>query len=93
MARLKNMLVSLDQTIFVLVTLGAAWPDETASAAAYRLEQNGSVHGKFWRPVIDWIFAHLPFGLAEEDHCRQAFLSEVGMKQLPPEYSAGRSTS
>jgi len=71
--RLMNILISLDQTFFVLLTLGAANPDETPSAAAWRLEQAGRWQGKLLRPAIDWIFLHL-FG--QKRHCYAAWLAE-----------------
>lgn len=39
--RALNLLIALDQFLFVLVTLGHASPDETLSAAAYRWEAKG----------------------------------------------------
>lgn len=87
--RLFRILLATDQWLFVLITLGSAWPDEAASAAAWRLEMEGSPHGRFWRPVIDRIFSSLPFGLSEHDHCRKAFESEKGGKHLPPAYRQG----
>jgi hypothetical protein len=35
--RLLNLLIAIDQIIYVLLTLGHGSPDETLSAAAYRL--------------------------------------------------------
>lgn len=85
-ARLLNILTSLDQCLFVLLTLGAAHPDETPSAAAWRLERAGRASGRLFRPAIDWIFAHLPFGWAEEDHCRSSYEAEAQRKHLPGQY-------
>ena len=86
--RLKNILLSFDQLIFVLITFGAAYPDETISAAAWRLEQKGHFSGRIFRPLIDFIFANLPFGFAAKNHCKTAYESELYNRQLPPEYSA-----
>ena len=69
--RLLNILIAIDQLIYVLITLGGGYPDETLSSAAWRLEQEGAIMGKFWRPVID--FLALPF---ERDHCEKAYDSE-----------------
>lgn len=69
--RILNLLVSLDQFLFSLITLGGSNPDETMSAAAYRLEQAGRVQGKFFRPIIDWIFSW-----NGDDHCRAAYEAE-----------------
>lgn len=84
--RLLNILISIDQALFVLLTLGAAHPDETPSAAAWRLEQEGRASGRFFRPAIDWIFARLPFGWAEQDHCRSSYESELLRNHLPRQY-------
>lgn len=77
--RIKHLLIALDQLTYVVITLGAGLPDETMSAAAYRMERNGKPFG-FMRPIID---ALLWF---DTDHCHQAYLSEVGKKQLPEGY-------
>ena len=79
--RLLNLLIALDQLLYVLVTLGAGHPDETLSAAAWRTEQTGKLGGRIFRPLIDLIFS--PF---ERDHCRKAYESERLGHQLPPEY-------
>ena len=77
--RIKNLLIAVDQLVYVVITLGTGMPDETMSAAAYRMELAGKPAGVF-RPVID---ALLWF---DTDHCHQAYLSEIGKKQLPDEY-------
>lgn len=79
--RAFNIAVSIDQTVYVLITLGNGSPDESLSAAAYRTEQKGRILGKIFRPVIDCIFS--PF---ETEHCRKAYESELNKKQLPIEY-------
>ena len=78
--RILNLLIAFDQLIYVVITLGAGMPDETMSAAAYRMELAGKPAGVF-RPVIDALLWFDP------DHCHQAYLSEIGKKQLPGEYS------
>ena len=78
--RIKNLLIALDQLVYVVITLGVGMPDETLSAAAYRMELAGKPAGVF-RPVIDTLLWFDP------DHCHQAYLSEIGKKQLPREYS------
>ena len=77
--RILNLLIALDQLIYVVITLGVGMPDETMSAAAYRMELAGKPAGVF-RQIID---ALLWFDV---DHCHQAYLSEAGKKQLPREY-------
>ena len=79
--RILNVLIALDQLLYVLLTLGAGSPDETLSAAAYRTEQAGKWLGRVFRPLIDALF--LPF---ERDHCETAYLSELRGLHLPPEY-------
>lgn len=80
-ARLKNWLVALDQFVLSTITLGAAYPDETISAAAWRTEKKGKLLGKLARPMIDLLFR--PF---ETDHCYKAYKSELEKAHLPEEY-------
>lgn len=80
MARLINLLIALDQLAFSLITLGGASPDETASAAAWRLERAGRWQGRLFRPLIDAIFFFDP------DHCEGAYKSELLRAQLPRGY-------
>ena len=79
--RLLNVLIALDQLAYVLLTLGAGYPDETLSAAAWRTEQSGKLGGRIFRPVIDLLFCPL-----EREHCRKAYESERHGAQLPKEY-------
>lgn len=79
--RLLNILIALDQLVWVLVTLGAGDPDETMSAAAWRTEQKGRVFGRLFRPLIDLLFARL-----EQHHCRKAFEAELSRAQLHRDY-------
>lgn len=69
--RILNILIALDQFIYVLVTLGNGDPDETMSAAAWRLEQAGKWQGRVFRPLIDTLFWFDP------DHCKQAHEAEL----------------
>lgn len=70
--RLLNFLICLDQLAWNLVTLGHSAPDETISAGCYRMEQQGKIQGKIFRPVIDFVFAKL-----DKDHCLNSYMSEV----------------
>ena len=79
--RLINLLIALDQFIYVLVTLGAGSPDETLSAAAYRTEQKGKLLGRLFRPTIDFIFLAI-----EKKHCYKSFIAEVNKQHLPKDY-------
>ena len=74
--RALNLLIALDQFVYVVITLGEGMPDETMSAAAY----HGWLLGRPWgfmRRVIDAIFFFDP------NHCYQAYLAEIGGQQLP----------
>jgi hypothetical protein len=69
--RILNVLIAIDQLVYVLITLGNGNPDETMSAAAWRLEQAGKQQGKILRPVIDWLFWFDP------QHCFNSYQSEL----------------
>ncbi len=75
--RFLNLLICLDQLAFSVVTLGSSSPDETMSAAAYRLEQQGRLPGRIFRPLIDGLFCFDPL------HCRRAYESEIMGLQRP----------
>ena len=79
--RTLNVLIALDQLVYVLLTLGAGSPDETLSAAAWRTEQSGKLGGRIFRPLIDLLFMPI-----ERDHCRKAYEAERLGRQLPEEY-------
>lgn len=85
LARTKNVGIAVDQLVWVLLTLGSGYPDETLSAAMYRWERFASGHrrvvGEIARPVIDFLVR--PFG---KDHCRLSYESEKYRKQLPGVY-------
>lgn len=79
--RILNVLVALDQFLFCFFTLGNSKPNESASAAAWRLEQAGHWAGRVFRPFIDLLFFFDP------DHCRKAFDNLASGKHLPGEYN------
>lgn len=79
--RVLNLLIALDQFVYVLLTFGHGSPDETLSAAAWRWEQAGKWHGKLLRPLIDALAR--PWG---RNHCWHAFDAERRKAHLPPEY-------
>lgn len=79
--RLSHILIAISQFCWVIITLGKGFPDETISAASWRLEQKDNWFGKIARPIIDWIA--FPF---QRNHCQTAFISEQIRKQLPSEY-------
>ena len=73
--RILNILIAIDQLVYVLITLGEGMPDETMSAAAYRLEREGRLAGKIFRPMIDGLF------FWDKNHCYGAALSEIRRTQ------------
>lgn len=75
--RILNIAIAFDQFIFSILTLGSSAPDETMSAAAYRLEQQGKLAGRIFRPLIDTLFFFQPH------HCRLAHESELKGWQRP----------
>ena len=79
--RILNLLISFDQFIFSLITLGASSPDETISAATWRLEQEGKWQGILFRPIIDTIL------FFDKEHCKTSFESEVKGSQLNSTYN------
>lgn len=79
--RILNLLICLDQLAFCLLTLGASDPDETMSAAAWRLENAGRLQGRIFRPLIDGLFRWI-----EQEHCRKSFEDECNRAQFPKEY-------
>ena len=79
--RVLNLLIALDQFLYVLLTFGHGSPDETLSAASWRWERAGKWQGRLLRPLIDFIF--LP---VERDHCRQSFEAELRKAHLPEAY-------
>ena len=81
--RILNLLIALDQLAWVLITLGKGWPDETISAACWRMEQQGKRAGKIFRPLIDLVFEKL---FNDHCHCAMAFVSEKYGHQLPKAY-------
>lgn len=82
--RLLHVLIAFDQLVWVLVTLGRGYPDETISAAAWRLERQGKLLGRIMRSLIDALFWPL-----ERDHCRRVFENELRRYHLPSSYRDG----
>lgn len=66
--RIINILFSIDCTLFTLATLGASYPYESFSSAAYRAEKYGKFYGNA-RPLIDALFSLL----GQVDHCKLAY--------------------
>ena len=75
MRRFEQLGIAVDQ--FINACCGG-WADETLSCRAWRKRNDG--HGwRFLRCLIDCIF------FWQEDHCKQAYRSELERKQLPEE--------
>jgi hypothetical protein len=68
--RLLSFFIALDQFLFSILTLGGSYPDETISACAWRMEQQGRLQGRIFRPLIDRLFWFDPH------HCANSSLSE-----------------
>jgi hypothetical protein len=79
--RLLNFAIAIDQLLWVVLTLGKGMPDETISAAAWRMEQQGKIAGRVLRPVIDALFWPL-----ERGHCWASYRSEIMRNHLPAIY-------
>ena len=80
--RILNLLIAVDQLLWVVFTLGKGHPDETISAALWRMGQEGKIAGRVLRPLIDFLF--LPI---ERDHCRKSFEVEQRGAHLPAAYT------
>ena len=76
--RLLILLIAIDHLVFAIITLGSCRRGETISAAVWALEQNGKLQGRFFRPVIDWLFT-----LIERDHCQVSWLAEKHIYSKP----------
>lgn len=69
-----KVLIAVDQ---LANAVRGGHPDETLSAAAHRRHIAGK---SGWRNLINALFWW------QEDHCREAHVSELQRKQLPKEY-------
>ena len=78
--RILNLLIALDQFMWVILTLGNGMPDETISAALWRMESQGKLAGRLFRPVVDALF------FFDQNHCLSAWQSERNKQQLPGVY-------
>ena len=78
--RILNLLIALDQLAWVILTLGNGMPDETISAALWRMESQGKWAGKLFRPVVDAMFWF------DKNHCLNAWESENKKQHLPAMY-------
>ena len=76
--RIVNILESADMFLFMLLSLGGAWPGETISGASYRAELNGTFM-RFFRKPIDLLFSLL----GQKEHCKSAYFYAVQKGNLP----------
>ena len=83
-----NVATAFDQFLWVILTLGNGSPDETVSAALWRMETQGKLAGRLFRRPVDWTFFKL-FG--QRDHCMHAFIAEMRRAQLPSTYREERT--
>jgi len=70
-SRILNILIQLDIFVYSLITFGHAKRGTTISSAAWRMEQEGRLQGKIFRPIIDWLLS--PW---QALHCKSAWLSD-----------------
>jgi hypothetical protein len=74
-----QVLIAFDQLINTVIYIkgdGFGFADETLSARAWRLREMSSLPYRFINALFFW----------QNNHCRGAFDSEVGRKQLPNFY-------
>jgi len=93
---LNAVLLGLAALVMAVVTgnpQNPAYSDETLSAHAWRAEKRDKPWGKFFRPVIDWMFLWQKpdptiavNGVVVTGHCQRAYLKEKLKRGLPPEY-------
>lgn len=69
-----HVLIAIDQLANAAL-LGS--PDETLSSRAHRAWRDGKWFGAVFRPLINLLF------FWQDDHCAQAYESELQRKQLP----------
>ena len=73
---LHRVIIAIDQFGTALI---GGYPGETMSSYAYRLDRQGKIGGRIFRPAIDALFfwQHL--------HCRDSYLGMLARLNLPPE--------
>ncbi|MGE5862336.1 MAG: pseudouridine synthase [Nitrososphaerales archaeon] len=77
MLYLKRILLSLDQTINVLM---GGQPDETISAKSWRMKDK-SLGWNIARRIIDKLFWF------DKDHCYSSYLAELNREHISTDYS------
>ena len=83
--RLLNLLISTDQFLLSLITLGWSYPDETISAFLYRMENSGTAlinkAAGICRKGVDFLFSAV-----DPQHCFKSFKAESNRKHLHKDY-------
>ena len=69
--RLLMMFVAFDSLLLSLMKTGDHYRGATISAVCWELEQEGTLRGRVFRPLIDFLLLWL-----EPDHCSRAWLTE-----------------
>ena len=78
---MTQFLIAFDQMINTIIYIrgdGFGYADETLSARAWRLREQSSLPYKLINALFFW----------QENHCKEAYYSEVFKMQLPIEYGA-----
>lgn len=75
-----HLAIAVDQLLWVLLTLGHGSPDETLSAALWRMQLAGKWQGRVFRPLVDLLFWF------DIEHCRTSFDAEMQRTQAHPVY-------
>lgn len=70
-------LLAIDQ---LFNTILGGYADETLSSRAWRSYAKNKIFGLIFRPTIDLLF------FFENDHCYNAYISELRRKQMPSEF-------
>lgn len=76
---MKQFLIAFDQVVNTLVYIkGDGWgfADETLSARAWRLREQSPYPYRIINALFFW----------QENHCKEAYESEMNNKHLPKEY-------
>ena len=69
--RLLMMFVAADCLALSVMKTGDHYRGATISAVCWELEQEGTLRGRIFRPLIDFLLRWL-----EPDHCSRAWLTE-----------------
>lgn len=72
----KNILIAVTQLLNALL---GGYPDESTSSRAHRLRRE-NLAWDIVRRIVNLIF------FWEANHCRQAYISEMTYRQIPPEF-------